>query len=203
MKYKYPRTPHLPNSKGATSDDKIIDTLDHFIDKVVVVTEKMDGENSTLARDYYHARSLDSRDHPSRSWLKALWGRIRHDIPEGYRICGENLYAKHSLHYSDLNSYFYGFSVWDETNTCLSWQDTIEYLTLLGLDHVPVLYTGPFNKLTVNIDESKSEGYVVRLQSAFHYDNFAKSVAKYVRCNHVGTDEHWMHSAIIPNKLKI
>ena len=202
MKYKYPRTLHLPNSKGVTSDDKIIDTLDHFNDQLVVVTEKMDGENSTLARDYYHARSVDTKDHPSRSWLKALWGQIRHNIPEGMRICGENLYAKHSIHYNDLETYFYGFSVWDG-ETCMSWADTQEYLTLLGLHSVPVLYTGLFNKMTVDIDEETTEGYVVRLQSAFQYNDFAKSVAKYVRSNHVQTDEHWMHSKVIPNVLKI
>ena len=39
-RYKYPRTLHLPNSKGVTSDDKIIDTIDYFSDKLIVVTEK-------------------------------------------------------------------------------------------------------------------------------------------------------------------
>jgi len=42
--YKYPRTAHLPWSPGADDDDIIIDTVDSFVGKEVVVTEKMDGE---------------------------------------------------------------------------------------------------------------------------------------------------------------
>ncbi|MGY5343347.1 RNA ligase family protein [Paenibacillus glucanolyticus] len=39
---------------------------------------------------------------------------IKYRIPEGYRICAENVYAKHSLLYSALPSYFLLFSVWKE-----------------------------------------------------------------------------------------
>ena len=45
MKIKYPRTFHLPWSPGATSDDKMLKSIEHFIGKEVVITEKMDGEN--------------------------------------------------------------------------------------------------------------------------------------------------------------
>lgn len=41
-----------------------------FLKGPVVITEKMDGENTTLYRDGLHARSLDSRHHPSRNWVK-------------------------------------------------------------------------------------------------------------------------------------
>lgn len=43
---KYPRTFHLPWSLGATSDDKVLKNVDHFEGTCVVITEKMDGENS-------------------------------------------------------------------------------------------------------------------------------------------------------------
>lgn len=70
QRYKYPRTMHLPWSPGWTKDDRVLQTTEHFVGQEVVVTEKMDGENTTLARDYTHARSVSSSNHVSRHWLK-------------------------------------------------------------------------------------------------------------------------------------
>jgi NADH:ubiquinone oxidoreductase subunit len=211
MKIKYPRTKHLPWSLGATSDDKVLKDTLCFIDKTVVITEKLDGENSTLARDYYHARSLDSKDHPSRSWIKQFHASIQHEIPEGWRICGENMYARHSIAYDNLKSYFYCFSIWDENNYCIPWNDTVDFCNLLGIEHVPVL-SEPFlwhpwlvtsidDNDFVGYDPETQEGYVIRNVDRFHYDDFENNVAKFVRKNHVQTDQHWMYSTIIPNRL--
>jgi hypothetical protein len=97
---KYPRTHHLPWSPGVGPNDQVATALDEFVDADgrpvdVVVTEKLDGENTTLYRDYLHARSLDSRTHPSRDWVKGFWAQLAGDIPDGWRICGENLWATH------------------------------------------------------------------------------------------------------------
>ncbi len=62
--------------------------------------------------------------------------------------------------------------------------------------------TFPLQKSVNNLDVVKQEGIVIRPASSFHYTNFSKSVAKWVRKNHVQTDNHWIHSEIIPNKLK-
>ena len=200
--YKYPRTPRLPWSQNATSDDKTLANVDHFIGKRVIVTEKMDGENTTMYSDHIHARSLDSGDHPSRHWVKRFWNSINFYIPKGLRVCGENMYAKHSIPYDNLPSYFLGFSVWDQHNYAMSWLNTIEWFKLLGITPVPVLYEGIFEEPTLrNLYHSHMEGYVVRVANSFHYDDFGMKVAKFVRKNHVQTDEHWMYSAIIPNKL--
>ncbi|QHY97541.1 hypothetical protein SSPS47_20775 [Streptomyces sp. S4.7] len=112
MRTSYPRTPHLPWSPGVASDDVRVGDLDGLRGREVVVTEKMDGENTTLYRDGLHARSLDSGHHPSRAWVKALQGRIGGLIPDGVRVCGENMYARHSIPYEDLESWFYGVPVW-------------------------------------------------------------------------------------------
>ena len=48
QKYKYPRTYHVPWSPGTTSDDRLLKSVDQFVGKRVVVTEKMDGENTTM-----------------------------------------------------------------------------------------------------------------------------------------------------------
>jgi hypothetical protein len=201
---KYPRTRHLPWSPGASDDDLIAEQIDAFVGQRVIVSEKMDGENTTLYRDLSHARSLDGRHHPSRDWLKNLHGQIAHEIPEGWRICGENLYARHSIIYEALPSYFMVFSIWDADNRCLDWDSTVEWAALLGLETVPVLYDGEFDLeglQALEIDLERCEGYVVRLASSFAYAEFGSSVAKWVRANHVQTDQHWMHAELVANGL--
>jgi hypothetical protein len=203
---KYPRTPHLPFSQGRTDDDKVLSSIDHFFGQEVVVTLKMDGENTTLLRDGFHARSLDSRHHPSRDLLAAFHAGVAYSIPEGWRVCGENLYARHSIAYDSLPAYFMGFSVWDETNTALSWDDTVSHLYALGIVPVRVLFRGAFDEKTLKNmvktwDSENDEGFVVRLSRAIPYDEFPLSYAKWVRAKHVQTDKHWMHAKVVPNGL--
>lgn len=205
--YKYPRTYHHPASPGKTKDDKIIDNLQDFYNfDNVVITTKLDGECTTLYNDYYHARSLDSCHHESRNWVKNFWGNIKYKIPDSIRICGENLFAKHSIFYNDLESYFYGFSAW-AGETCLDWGTTCNIFKDISITPVPVLYTGKLNadillRVTIDIENSNDEGFVVRNYDCFEYSEFKNNVFKYVRENHVQTDNHWMYSEIIPNQLR-
>lgn len=206
MRKKYPRTFHLPWSRSKTDDDKILKTVCHFEGKEVVVTEKLDGENTTMYRDSIHARSLDSKDHESRHWVKMLHGTISFQIPLGWRICGENVFAMHSIYYGELTSYFYVFSIWNEDNQCLSWDETLEWAELLGVKVAPVLYRGIWNEQKVkgcytrqSVFGGEQEGYVVRIADAFPYDQFGTCVAKFVRKNHVQTEEHWLSKPVVPN----
>ncbi|WNO10849.1 RNA ligase family protein [Teredinibacter sp. KSP-S5-2] len=203
-RFKYPRTPHLPWSPGWTHDDIRASSAGVFGGKEVVVTEKLDGENTTMYCDHIHARSIDSRNHSSRNWVKRLHAQIQYQIPEGWRLCGENVYAKHSIHYDSLSTYFYVFSIWDSNNTCLSWSETMEWCDLLGLVTPKVFYKGVWDEdlvKSIQVDTNECEGYVVRLVDAFPYREFGSSVAKWVRTNHVKTDQHWMHGDVVPNKL--
>ena len=205
--YKYPRTYHLPWSPGQSSDDKVLQDTSHFEGKLVDVMVKMDGENITMYPDYIHARSIDSRDHESRHWVKRLHNQIRHDIPEGWRICGENVFAEHSIPYENLPSYFLVFSIWNEQNMCLTWRETGEWVGLLGLCKVRKIATLPWDhKIEERLNSIQDtfvneEGYVVRVRETFHYDNFSRCVAKWVRKGHVQTDTHWMHRNLVVNKL--
>ncbi|MCE0558753.1 RNA ligase family protein [Motilimonas sp. E26] len=204
MRIKYPRTPHLPWSPGATDDDLYQGNVSCFENRQVVVTEKMDGENTTIYSDFVHARSIDSRFHPSRTWVKGLQAEIGYQIPQGWRICGENLYARHSISYEALMSYFMAFSLWNENNECLSWQDSKRFFAQLGLITPKELYVGLWCEKTIKnivLDTKHQEGYVVRVTDGFHYSQFNKSVAKWVRSNHVITDKHWMHAELVPNGL--
>jgi RNA ligase len=200
---KYPRTYHCPWSQGITNDDRVLKNMDSFIGKEIIVTEKMDGENTTIYSDYLHARSVDAQSHWTQSFVRQLQNKIGYNIPKGWRICGENLYARHSISYDSLDSFFLMFSIWNDRNECLSWQDTIEWANLLGLDLVPVIYKGIYNENIIrNCYKNGSEGYVIRLADKFNYSQFKYSVAKFVRKNHVTTSNHWKFEKIEKNKLK-
>lgn len=200
---KYPRTWHLPWSASVNPDDRVLrdDDVERWRGSEVVITEKMDGENTTLYPDYLHARSIDYSSHVSRNWMRNFHAKIAHDIPEHMRICGENLSFKHSVGYDKLPTFFLVFSVWDRL-TCLSWDDTLEWCALLGLQTVPVLYRGSFSAASCPlVNPETSEGYVVRPTRAFALREFQTVVGKYVRKHHVQTHGHWMRSEFVPNGL--
>ena len=206
---KYPRTFHLPWSSGLNDDDRMLESLSRFIGHRVIVTEKMDGENTSLYSNYYHARSVDSKNHPSRNMAKAFHANFAHDIPKGWRICCENLYAKHSIWYTNLEHVLYGFSVWNDRNVCLSWDESVEWFYLLNIISVPVMYDGIFDqeKIRSLYDEKRDwgtkEGYVVRIADSFSYGEYKNCVGKYVRSKHINTVKHWMRGQeIIPNRFK-
>ena len=210
LKQKYPRTYHLDFSKAVHSDDKIIETLDNLIGKEIIVSEKLDGENTTMGNDYFHARSLDSPHNFTRAWIKQLHNTLSHEIPEGWRFCGENVSYYHSIEYKNLNSYFYLFSIWNEKNECLSWDDMSQWAEILDLAVPEVFYRGIFDekelrKIADNIDTKNIEGFTVRLADSFHYNDFSKSLTKWVRHGHVqpsadGKEEHWLKRTY-PNQL--
>ncbi|MEX3983903.1 RNA ligase family protein [Paraburkholderia sp. EG287A] len=206
-RFKYQSTPHMPFSPGTTRADKILKSLSHFEGEEVVLMLKRDGENTNLYTDGFHAKSVDSKHHPSRDWLAAWHATFAHDIPPGYRVCGENMYALHSIAYTDLESYFEGFSVWDHTNTALDWDETLEMFSLLDIVPVPVKWRGIFDirevkRIIAGLDLEKEEGIVMRKAGRIRYEDFGMSYAKWVRPNHVQTSDHWMHEAVVPNKLR-
>ena len=202
---KYPKTYHFEWSPGVKNDDRIQKDLLFLTGQPIIITEKMDGECTTLYNDYIHARSIDSNDHESRSWVKQLWGNIKHDIPENWRICGENLYAKHSIPYTDLESYFMVFQIWDENNNSLPLDERLYWCDLLNLTHVPILHHGLFDIDFIKnykLDTDVIEGFVVSLVNSFNYNDFNKCVVKWVRSNHIQSDEHWMKQKVVKNLLK-
>lgn len=207
---KYGRTFHLPWSPGAHDDDKTLNDVSQFYGRRVIVTKKMDGENTSAYSDgHVHARSIDSKGGEDRAWVKQfLVNNVCFNLPDGWRVCGENLWAEHSIHYDDLPSYFLGFSIWDATNRCLCWDDTVVWADLLDITLVPVLYDGiyedcDFKAIEKSLNFDKDEGYVVRVASEFKYGEFKSSIAKFVRAGHVQTTKHWRAGrSFTPNGLK-
>ena len=132
MLHKYGRTLHLPQLPGVGSDDKIQNDLSILLNNPVVVTEKMDGENTTIHSGGCHPRSPDARYHPSRDWVKGFAAGISPQLSSDERIVGECLYARHSIAYDALASWFLGFA-WIKDGVFQSWADTLSRFAELGV----------------------------------------------------------------------
>lgn len=207
---KHPRLSHLPWSEGMNEDDRRIESLKGLLGKEVVATEKMDGEQTSIYNDYLHARSIDGPPHESRAWVKKHASEWQFNLSDDERVCGENLYARHSIVYDEANplsSYFMGFAFW-RRDMCLGWDDTMEIFEILGVTPVPVIWRGIFDETMLkSLYDSKRdwdtrEGYVVRLTEAFSFNDFKYSVGKFVRKGHVQTAKHhWRSQRVIPNEV--
>ncbi|SEM82434.1 RNA ligase family protein [Streptacidiphilus jiangxiensis] len=196
---RYPRTPHLPSSPGATADD-VVGTWASFApsgDDEVIATLKMDGENTTLHRGGVYARSPSGRSRPWQDRIRAFAAGICPDIPDGLLISGENLTVPHSIVYDRALPPFMVFAAW-EGDRCLSWAETVDWAELLGLATVPVIYQGRrplpqalHDAFLAVTDTSRDEGYVLRDAGSFTRRQFPERVAKWVRAGHLATDSNW------------
>lgn len=200
---KYGRTYHHPLSEGVNSDDKIIPSME-YIEQAdeIIITEKMDGENSTIFSGGCHARSVDSRHHVSQDWIKSFASGISPFLNNNEKIIGENLYAKYSIYYDNLKSYFYGFA-YIVDGVFQSWDCTVSIFNQYGIEPVPIVYRGKYNKNIIkDLDFSeKVEGYVIRSTNSFCEKDMVKFMAKLVRKDHVQTSTHWKHQEVIKNML--
>lgn len=199
---KYNRTYHLPYSKGATSDDKISNDITNILGIDIVITEKLDGENTGMVNNGVYARSHATyTDSPWSKEVRQLHDiKVRGQLDDDVYLFGENMEGIHSIEYSNLESYFYLFGVRDN-NVWLSWKSVEEYAYLLDLVMVPVLFKveseAELEDLVNNLVKEPSdlggerEGVVVRNSSFFLNKDFKSNVFKWVRKDHVKTDEHW------------
>lgn len=214
--YKYPRTFHLPYSPKRGSDDKVLIDDSDFEGKHVVVMEKMDGENTTIYSNHLHARSIDSTKDESHNWLERFQNFILPQLQHlnDWRICGENLFYKHTVFYQDLDSVFLGYSIWlenEEQNESLSWFETEYLFDKIGISYPTIIYEGIYDKKAIleNFEEYRNkkdrqvEGFVIRLKDSFLYEDFSKSIAKYV-CDdfEITTSKHWRYEAKTLNQLR-
>lgn len=202
---KYNRTYHLPFSPGTTNDDRINYDWQGILEHELVITEKLDGENTCLKTSGVYARSHGAvNQNPWARNMWEIWERVKMDLedePENLDIFGENLYGVHSIEYTNLEHYFFTFAM-RKGETWLSWEQVEEISYLLSLPIAPVIAKGKFTEEDIKniIDENQkngsafggeSEGVVIRIADSFHNNDFSNSVLKWVREGHVKTDEHW------------
>lgn len=211
---KYGRTYHYPFSPGTTQDDRVNHTYWDDLGAIsqVIHTEKLDGENNCLNRYGVFARShATPTTSPWTQFLRRRWEVLRHDL-SNLELFGENLYAIHSISYPKLEQHFFVFGI-RENERWLSWEETEFWCRLFDFPTVPVITEkipsdteesyrkaiiecarkesafGSMDTLTHNL--CSMEGIVTRNAGEYSTESFGRNVFKYVRANHVQTDEHW------------
>jgi hypothetical protein len=143
---KYPRTFHFPFSPGTSNDDRIAEKYDRVVNESIVITEKIDGENTCISESGIFSRSHGGvcRD----PWANYLWDRFK--FLKGklgdLEIFDENLYAQHAITYTGLHDHFYVFAI-RENDRWYSWEEVEFYARVADLSLVPVLYKGHVDKL--------------------------------------------------------
>ncbi len=203
MPPKYFRTYHWPKSEALGSDDKFTQFPHHFVGREIIITEKLDGGNTCLFNGEVYARSTDQ---PSRDgWMGMVrkyhaWKTLPYvDIV----FYGEDIAAEHSIRYAvHEDETFYLFAVREE-DRFLAWDDVEFYAQEINVPTVPVIFRGDFTdeaSLTAFLQSeikkpsilgSEREGFVIRHPEEFAAGKADQHVIKYVRKNHVQTDQHW------------
>lgn len=202
---KYPSTGHWPWSPTVHKDDRYVPNPECFVGREVVISEKLDGGNTCLWRGDVYARSTGQI--ATQGWFAMVkkhhaWKTANE--PEDVFVYGEDLYGIHSIEYAPIRE--------DETyrifnvrrgDMWLSWDDICAHAQSLNILTVPLLYRGTFN----SIDEitkffereiqkpselgGAREGFVMRAADMFWDADWTGNAAKYVRKDHVQTDQHW------------
>ena len=216
---KYPSTPHWPDSEEIHRGDTYHHDPTLFVGKEVVITEKMDGGNTCLFRGNVYARSTAAPT--TDNWFALVkryhvW-KTNDSFFHSFAVYGEDLYGIHTLEYYPFapNETFYMFALRgiQKREYFHSWDFVVKCAKTLIVPTVPVVYRGVFgnvkditeffrdNLKTPSALGPEKEGFVMRIADAFEADAFSHCVCKYVREDHVQTDEHWRRNWQ-PCKLK-
>jgi hypothetical protein len=202
---KYPSSPHWPWSQQVHKDDRYHQDPEWFVGREVGISEKLDGGNTCLNAGEVYARSTGQP--ATQGWFAMVkkhhvW-KTSH-IDPSISIYGEDLYGVHSITYDALkeDETFRVFNV-REGDEWMSLEHREAFVRVFGFLTVPQLFRGTFQSVKEitqwfehHIKEPSvlgpvREGFVLQVTDRFHNDTFAQNVAKYVRANHVQTDEHW------------
>lgn len=227
---KYPRTPHIFNSKGI--DDKYLnekDSLAIINDDSLIIEEKLDGTNVGIHFEdnelilQCRGHLITDGMHPQYDLFKQ-WTNVKRTVLEDrlknrFILFGEWMYAKHSIFYSKLNHYFYEFDIYDkEADIFLTLKDRINLLKGTRVQTVPIVHCGVIDKKnikkligpssfesvfdnpTTNQPDDLMEGLYLRTEDG----SKVTARAKYVRpefVEKIKQSEHWQSKSIIQNQL--
>ena len=203
---KYPRTYHLSFSPEIHGDDKVIHDkyLGHFLDTEIVISEKIDGGNCAIVlNDGVFARShAQATSCPTFDYIKNVhYFAKMHLLNPDYKYFGENMFAIHSIEYTNLEDYFYLFNILDsKKGVWLDWEGVVKEAERLGFKTVPVRFKGKVSSilevkdfmdkeiLNESVLGGNCEGFVLRIAGEVQAEDFSQYFAKYVRHGHVQTD---------------
>lgn len=192
---KYPRTPHLEGSRLQPGDEDLsqID-FSEIRGKHIVIEEKIDGANSAVSFDTDGGLLLQSRGHyliggPReihydlfKQWATAHAKTFYEVLGSRYIMYGEWMYAKHSMYYDALPSYFMEFDIFDREKEIYLDTPSRRLLTeKMPISSVPVLNEGVFQRSS---DVLKCLG-----KSRFIRDGHIERLVKYCKDNGLDTED--------------
>ncbi|MGH7136332.1 MAG: RNA ligase family protein [Pirellulales bacterium] len=205
---------------------------DKFIaDKSLIVEEKIDGTNVGIHFTSAGEMVLQCRGHlitegmhPQydlfKQWAAVKRFVLQERLEDRFILFGEWVYARHSVHYRQLPHYFFEFDIYDKDEEAfLSLVRRLSVLEGMGIETVPVLYTGPldrdelrpligpslFDSQFQNPATKRADNLMEGLYLRTEADDKVSGRAKFVRpefVEKVKQSTHWQHQAIVPNLLK-
>lgn len=221
--FRFPHTPHLAwLGNGTPRDDKVLapaEAMD-FLDREVVVEEKLDGANMGISigpegtiqiqnRGQYLTKPYLGQFKKVEAWLSPREDALFDALGGDLILFGEWCAARHSLSYDALPDWLLVFDVFDR-NVNRFWS-TIRRDRLaeeLALATVPHIGKGHFSLpvlVQVLLQQSSVyrsgpvEGFVLRREGKQWLDDRVKLVHPDFT---QAIEEHWSHRAILWNQLK-
>ncbi len=192
---KYPRTPHLQGSKLQPGDEDLSQvSFESIAGKHIVIEEKIDGANSAVSFDADGTLLLQSRGHYLiggarevhydlfKQWAMAHRDTFYRVLGTRYIMYGEWMYAKHSMFYDALPSYFMEFDIFDrEKEIYLDTLSRRELTSRMPISSVPVLAEGNFQHIEDVLKYLGKSNYVL--------DGHIKKLVDYCEQNGLNTIE--------------
>ena len=147
MLLKYPSTGHWPWSQTIQKDDSYHPDPSFFLNKKIVITEKIDGQNVLINNGQSYARSVLLP--ATHGWFAMInkyykWKTV--DDPLTYHL--EDIYGIHSIEYNPVEEDKTAFLFAIHNNIrWFSWSEIEEAALLFGWNTTPVLYSGTFTSV--------------------------------------------------------
>jgi len=199
------------SEKREKFDITVEENHNFFANNILVHNSCLKGYEGVFARSHALPTKEPWYDH-----LKGVYYSKLSILKPNYWIFGENTFAIHSIEYTEMDSYFYIFAIYDtDTNTWLSYDDMVAEAKRIDIPTVPLLFRGTvmdmawvnkwmdkYMKGHFSLLGGPLEGFVLRIADAIPGDKFQEFVAKYVREGHVQTSKHWKVNWK-PQKLKV
>lgn len=142
---KYPRTPHWGGSGYTTigKDEGFIKDYHDFLNRYIVITEKVDGSNTLLVDGQIFGRSVYAESNGKWHAMTKKHHAWKTTDKPYYLFYGEDIYGVHSIEYNPVleNEAFLGFAIRDG-DYFLGWDTTVLLFTEMGIPVVPELWIG-------------------------------------------------------------
>lgn len=218
---KFPSTPHLLfNSSNLSREDKLVspESKRLLLSTEITIEEKIDGANLGVSFSSSGEVQFQNRGHyilppymgqweQLPKWFVVFQDRLFDALEDSYILFGEWCYAKHSVYYSSLPSWFIAFDVYDiKEQKFLSVQRRNSMVEKIGLPIVPLIKYGRLSLADIPDLIGKSaygddlcEGLYFRLDK----DGWLNIRAKYVRENFSqAIEQHWSRKPLQKNKTR-